>query len=476
MKVGILIKKPESVFCNGCIQQSFFVQKLLKKCGIECDLMSIENDFINFEVVNQEVVCVKNVIQFLEYDVVLMISLILQPSDENQKQILEFLKTHNIKIIDVICGNLFTLLQEEIVFDVHHIIKNYVNEYVNEYWILEMYDYMKDFIRMLTKKPVYTLSYVWDNDIILTYIEKISKELETNKILCENNNNKINIIIYEPNMSIHKNSLIPLLIAETYYTKYKCVNKVYIFNGTKMKENNSSFLSTLNITKDNKLETHGRIIMPETLNIIQKNNNFKNIVLSYTHLNNLNFLHLELFTMGYPIVHNCQPFKDNGLYYNDFDFQNAVECIEKARIHHTSSYIKTITKNCLETFSSTNVYRQMDWKKNLDRLCDIDIDIDIHIEEKQKCTPIKRFYNGEGVIIVDDCSDDITTITKHFRFSYELTNEIDTTKSRFKTGIGVLKSNIISHESDILDNIYKKQCYHYYDVFHNIVYNKFIND
>ena len=98
MKVGILIKKPESVFCNGCIQQSFFVQKLLKKCGIECDLMSIENDFINFEVVNQEVVCVKNVIQFLEYDVVLMISLILQPSDENQKQILEFLKTHNIHV------------------------------------------------------------------------------------------------------------------------------------------------------------------------------------------------------------------------------------------------------------------------------------------------------------------------------------------------------------------------------------------
>ena len=470
MRAGILIKKPESVFCNGCIQQSFFIQKLLKNCGIECDLMSIENDFVNFEVVNQEVVSVKNIKTFLEYDVVLMISLTLQPSDENQKQILEFLKTNNVKIVDVICGNLFTLLQEEFVFDVHHIIKNYVNEYVNEYWILEMYDYMKDFIKILTKKPVYTLSYVWDNDIITKYIDKISTELETNKIICENNNNKINIIIYEPNMSIHKNSLIPLLIAETYYTKYKCVNKVYIFNGTKIKENNYSFLSTLNIMKDNKLETHGRIIMPDTLNIIQKNNNFKNVVLSYTHLNNLNFLHLELFTMGYPIVHNCQPFQDNELYYTDFDFQNAVECIEKARIHHTSSYIKTITKRCLEAFSSANVYRQMNWNTNLHRLCDI------NIEDKQKCIPIKRFYNGEGVIIVDDCIDEIITIIKHFNFSYELTNEIDTTKSRFKSGIYVFKRDIISQESYILDNIYKKQCYDYHDVFHNIVYNKFIND
>ena len=50
MNCGILIKKPENIFCNGCIQQSIFVKRLLTNSGLVCDLISIEKDYDSFDV------------------------------------------------------------------------------------------------------------------------------------------------------------------------------------------------------------------------------------------------------------------------------------------------------------------------------------------------------------------------------------------------------------------------------------------
>ena len=285
-----------------------------------------------------------------------MISLTL--SDTLNKNILQCIKDNNVKLIDVLCGNLYILLQEEFVFNTHNIMKNYKNSYIDEVWVLEMYEYSQSYLNLIYNVPVKILPYVWDIDIIKSYIKKENIQLNS-----KFNDEKINICIYEPNMSIHKNAFIPLLIAERFYITYpNRLNKIYLFCKETMKNNN--YYERMAIFKDNKVEMYGRIIMPKTLKLIKDNNNFKTIVLSYTMLNNLNFLHLELFYMGIQIVHNCEPF-DNGLFYNSFDVSKAVYLIEEARVTNTD---KKKSVNIICKYNPRNTDIQNKWNEEIIRL------------------------------------------------------------------------------------------------------------
>ena len=132
-------------------------------------------------------------------------------------------------------------------------------------------------------------------------------------------------------MSLHKNAYNPLLIAETYYKRFPDrLNKVFIFCKEEMF--NNGFYEKLEVVKNGKVEFHGRMIMPTTLDLLSKQTGFKNVVLSHTLFNNLNFVHLELLYMNVQVVHNCEPFADNGLFYGTFELYKAVELLESARM------------------------------------------------------------------------------------------------------------------------------------------------
>ena len=128
---------------------------------------------------------------------------------------------------------------------------------------------------------------------------------------------------------------------------------------------NNGYYENLDIVKEGKIEFNTRMIMPATLSLLQKNNPYKNIVLSHTHLNNLNFLHLELLYMGVPIVHNCEPFQ-NGFYFDTYDMSSAVNHLEAARVTDVSSLDNI---NILAKYNSKNSNIQRNWKENMDRIC-----------------------------------------------------------------------------------------------------------
>ena len=320
--VGIFVKKPESIFSNGCYQQSYFIFKMLNMIeGFICELITIEPEYKKFNDMFDTEVIYFDDITAKRYDCVLMLSLTIRDTNT-----LGLIKSNNIKLVDVLCGNLFILLQEEFVFKCHHIMKNYNNENIDEVWVLEMYEYSKEYLELLYNNPVRILPYVWDTDILKRYLHTSNTTIDIENV----NAKKINICIYEPNMSIHKNAFIPLLIADKYYRSYPDrLNKIYIF--CKGSLQNNGYIENMAIFKDKKIECHDRMIMPFTLKLIQENNPYKIIVLSYTHLNELNFLHLELLYMRIPIVHNCKPFQ-NDLYYENNNISAAINLLERARI------------------------------------------------------------------------------------------------------------------------------------------------
>lgn len=394
MKIGIFIKKPENIFSNGCVQQALFLKKLLSNTGHEVEFLTIENEYNVFEISNDPIIYADDKYDFSDYICLIFVSLVLL--HKNNKTYIENLKKYNKPLINLICGNLFILHQEEFVFNHHNIFSNYLQDYITENWVLEMYDYSKDYIKFLTNIPTKITPYVWDIDIIEKYKQMNDLSIDSNN----KDRSKVNLLIFEPNMSIHKNALVPLLICEEYYRKNKDkVNKVFIFCGDKViNQSNYGILSTLNLIIDGKIESYGRIIMPYILDVINKQTSYLNIVISYNLLNRLNFLHLELFHLGIPIIHNCEPFKDNEMFFENYNLEDAVHLIEKTRTSFDEVQYKNKCLKIIEHFSSSNTNRCNEYKRLIDGFVKDDD------KKTQSIHTVPSFSQGKGYVLCIDTS------------------------------------------------------------------------
>ena len=455
MKIGIFIKKPENIFSNGCVQQALFIKKLIINAGYDVDFLTIEKDYNVFEISNDPIVYADDTYDFSNYTCLIFASLVLL--SKNNKTYIENLKKYHKPLINMICGNLFILHQEEFVFNHHNIFSNYLQDYITENWVLEMYDYSKDYIKFLTNIPTKVTPYVWDVDIIEKYIQTNNLKNEGNR-----DHSKINLLMFEPNMSIHKNALVPLLICEEYYRRHKDrVNKVFVFCGDKVINNsNHSMLSTLDIVKDAKLESYGRIIMPYIMDVINNQTSFLNIVVSYNLLNRLNFLHLELFHIGVPIIHNCEPFKDNEMYFQNYDLEYAVSLIEKTRTTFDKNVYKNKCSKIIEYFSSRNHARIQEYKTLIDNFSNNNI---IMSDANIMAFHTSVFCQGSGyVFCINESSKHtlqkiLTLISSNYEKSYcEIFTNLENIFLPFNN---LLSTEIIKvEENDVTEEYAIKHC------------------
>jgi uncharacterized protein YlbG (UPF0298 family) len=178
----------------------------------------------------------------------------------------------------------------------------------------------------------------------------------------------------------------------------------------------------LEIYKDKKLEKYGRIIMPYIVDVIKKNNSFLNIVVSYNLLNNLNFLHLEMFYLGIPIIHNCKPFEENEMYFSDNELLKAVQLIETTRIHFDKREYKEKCKRIIDFFSPNNETRLETYKAYFSKFekkeslggggGDPYVEKPTDIESKEKYSDKESFYQGTGYVIHLKSLDEYQKINK----------------------------------------------------------------
>uniref|UniRef100_A0A6C0CRX9 Uncharacterized protein n=1 Tax=viral metagenome TaxID=1070528 RepID=A0A6C0CRX9_9ZZZZ len=435
-KIGLLVKMPESNFSNGCVQQAIFLKQLLENIGYTAEYVSIENKYKQIHDIHDPVLFMDETSDLSEFQTFIFVSLNISSPDNDG--IINNIKKHGIVSINMLCGNLFVLHQEEFVFGHHGIIEKFIHGFYDEYWILEMYSFMTEYIHLLTNKPTYLLPYVWNNTIINKYIEnhKLNFELDYHEV----NREKINILIFEPNMSIHKSALIPLLIAESYNKNFKDkLNKVYVFCGDEViRKKNNAFIKSLSIYTDKKLESYGRIVMPSILSLIKNSNPYINVVVSHNILNSLNFLHLECLTIDIPIIHNCKPFEENKLYYDDYNTTYAVDLIETVR---TNFFLNSKYRNAKykihKEFHPSNFERQQVYKSHIQRITGVEIDNEkklgpaehlINLYTKiskfvsSRNTETSLFYNGTGIVILIQSREQIPSLRRTIKSLNDVKN------------------------------------------------------
>lgn len=363
--LGIVIKKAESVFSNGCIQQAYFLYKTLSATGYNVEFITPSEDYTQFELTGTPITFINLFSDLSRYGALLFSSAVL-----TDKIFLERCKQHNIFLINLICGNLQILMAEEYIFNVHHIIMNSIGDTFDNHWILPMYTHSKSFIELLTHVPAKITPYSWDTTIISKFMETLNKEIIITDCT------KLNIYIFEPNMSIHKNSFIPLLIANEFFRRYpERLNKVFHICADAVTNNNKEFLATLDIVQKNKVETYPRLVMPYVIVNVQEKHPFVPIVISHNHLNELNFLHLELFHLGIPVFHNCKPYKGNSMFYDDTDLEDVPDRIDQVRQNFfmIREAYKTQGNRVIETYHSENPQSISIYKEELDQIFNSDI-------------------------------------------------------------------------------------------------------
>ena len=336
-KIGIFIKYNKSIFTNGCIQQGYFVLKTLRKFA-NCNFITTDKDFKKFNLVDENIDYIDSSDKLDIYDIIIFSSAII-----TNISYLSYCKITGILLINLMVGNYYMLNQEELVFNTHGVLKTMYNSFIDEIWIMPMYKHNKEYIEFICNKPVKVVPYVWDP----TFVDNFITLNDINPQYTRKNSDKLNILILEPNMSTHKTCLVPLLIANQFFMRFpNKLNKIYVL--CRPTHDYKKALGFLDIVKFNKIvdyDRHVSLLIFDKLNKLT--DNF--VIISSNIRNELNFLHLESFHLNIPIIHNCKPFEDNGLYYEDNDngcnYNKAVDYL------HTLS-IKTIPyKNPINTIN-----------------------------------------------------------------------------------------------------------------------------
>ncbi len=362
-KIGIFVKNNDSVFSNGCIQQAYFTYKSIKAAGYNVEFLTTDIDCKRFEIIGEDVIYICSQIDILkQYKLVIFSSLIV-----HQYSVLNILKLYGVKIAHLIVGNYYILNCEEFVFNVHTgIMDKLCNDYVDEVWLMPMYKHAIGYIKAITKKPVKISPYVWDSTIISNYSFKNDIQPSYKDIT----GNKLSILVMEPNMSVHKNALPILCAINSFFIKNpEKIDLVYVL----CKPKNPNILKTismLDIVRANKIRFYPRAISVEIFSQMNEINS-KYCVISGNIRNELNFLHLECMHLDIPIIHNCIPFKDNGLYYEDSDNNTSYDIIENHLfdIYH-NKYNKSNDKirKIIEAYSCFSDLNTNGYKKLIDSL------------------------------------------------------------------------------------------------------------
>jgi len=302
-----------------------------------------------------------------------------------------FLKLNpNLKFIHVSYGNSFVIdtcyylylgdTKEDLDVEnlnniANHTPENTLYKDYNQLWISPHFRYSEDYYIAkynIKEHQLMTARYIWDD-----WIQEIrNKEVgfDINPIIYHKTN-VLNIGIFEANLHLIKTSIIPIYIAEYLYNNYKDkvnIGKVYITNLHHLHKRELFYnhIQSLNLYKDGKIHlSKNACRFPQFMKAFNIN-----FVICHQMLNQLNYLHLELFKLGIPFIHNCQMIRDLGYYYKEFEIRNAAKEIPKICHYHNlddKTYMENYNGRCkavLYRYSPSNIKNINKTEEFLDKL------------------------------------------------------------------------------------------------------------
>lgn len=350
MKIAISIHVGTfSIWSNGVNQNAIYLAMLLKKAGHDAYLLYSRDSKTNKTKESLEklkldvgIINLKNAYEY-KFDVVIQLGLAIEVKDaekfrENNK---------NIKFVSYECGNHFFIDTEKIIYDKHSnsITPNYVKP--DQIWSIPQMENTNLHYYAFKKKcnNVTVVPFIWDPIAIEDDIKKMNYQTYTPRDIKK-------IAVMEPNISIMKNCIFPIVILEKFINEKDCeLDHVYLVGAIALKNKKSfkNLIKNTTLFNEKKLSAEDRIKTTKMINV------HADAILSWQWENNLNYLYLDVAWLGWPIIHNANLCKDVGYYYDSFDAQDAVDNLKYVVDKHNKNvdYMKNM-RNIIKRYTKDN--------------------------------------------------------------------------------------------------------------------------
>jgi mannosyltransferase OCH1-like enzyme len=379
LKIGItthIADKFIDMFNSGIKQNVVFLNELFLNIGYDSYFIVRDETIVNNE--DQKRILYDNRFKIIKHTDILCseLDIVFVMGYDVEVEILKKLKHQGVKLVAYCCGNSYIIESEQILYNLKQIgfTKRY-NDSTREalydaVWsIPQMYNTNKYYWETIYRCPCIEAPFVWSDKIL-----RLSDPTDENRYLYKPKPGEKSVVVFEPNLSIMKSCIPPLLICENAYrwiqkTKHANMKKVFLNNVIDSKKHfdldaMNEFSKQLDLFHDGKLSIEGRF------NAIQFIDMHADIVVSHQWENNLNYLYLDMAWMGWPIVHNGSLCKDVGYYYDGFNYQAGSEALIDVIANHDSrveQYIKD-NRRAITRYLPNNQELMANYEKMIDNL------------------------------------------------------------------------------------------------------------
>lgn len=340
------ITNDNHLWCNGIAQNSIYLAMLFQKMNHEVYI--IHNDVPAFKrsmglPQHLNIIGLEGVFNH-SFDIIITLGHTMP--DEYYKK---YRKEHpNCKFVLYVCGNTFISTVESIVFKYEQNHSRGLQKYdYDQIWIVPQNEetdmhYLRFYYN--TEK-VTVVPFIWNPHVGQEFMRLTnSREYDPAKPV-------ESIGILEPNLSVVKSLLMPMIIAEEYLKQNEEFKYLYIMCAQKFKTNKNliDHLRGTELLKRDKVSVESRF---PTIHVMNK---WADLVLSFQWKNPLNYLYLDIAWWGWPIVHNAELCKDIGYYYKGFDAQDGVSALKFAMKNHAlDTTYKTRMRQIIKRYTDEN--------------------------------------------------------------------------------------------------------------------------
>ena len=338
MIIGITINlRNSSIWSNGINQNAIYLASTLSKAGHSIMLIfnktednekSVESLVKIIENI-EEVRCVEIAASLkIRFDVLIQLGISIEkPWYTVWKKL-----NNNVKLVNYECGNHFLIDSEKILYDHLDGSKKPEREAnlvsPDQIWSIPQMEntnlYFYQHRRDCNKATV--IPFVWNPIALEEYAKSNNYGNYTKRDIKK-------VAVMEPNISIMKNCIYPIVILER-FVKYEKgeLEQVMLIGASRIKDNytfkklihgNDLFNKKI-LTAEDRFQTHM---------VLEK---YVDMVLSWQIENPLNYLYFDVCWLGWPLVHNAHLCKDLGYYYEGFDADGAVDAIKNVIANHNS--------------------------------------------------------------------------------------------------------------------------------------------
>jgi hypothetical protein len=331
MKIGITIDLSIAFWANGSQQNVVFLNHLLSSSKEnECFYISDadpngklkkEDDSIMIDRLMRD--------KSIKLDFLIVAGLMLEQSVYVELK----RRNKNIKIILLHCFN-------KLMDDIHYAIsgndtKKNVSErpdYLSEIWVLPHHEFSIEYMKAYYNfNEIRVVPYLWNS----FFVDQKIKDLQSKGVSLAFKGGEVRkVCIFEPNFSHVKSCIIPIMICERFQQLFPGeLDSVNVFSCERLRDKPffNKFVKRLGLFKSESASCY----FNNKWSTLAALGRWGNTVVSNQINNSLNYSHLEVLHLGFPLVHNSEELMNVGYYYPDFDIDMATKQLKSAMINHS---------------------------------------------------------------------------------------------------------------------------------------------